>query len=124
AKKSPMAVPPASVEISRKNGESVHANLRLVRNRNGEYFIAVELESSEVSPQLLEIAANYQLTKTETQVLQCLSLGLSDREISRRLFISLATVHTHVKHILAKLEVSSRLQAALVAHGRKFKETE
>lgn len=118
-KKSKSAAPPTAVKISRKDGTPIHVDLRLARDRNGTYFIVAELEDPEGSPHLLEIAANYNLTKMETQVLKLIALGLSDRQICRRLFVSAATVHSHVNHILAKLDVNSRVQAALIAHGRK-----
>lgn len=117
--RSTVSPPPARVKILRKDEVPVHADLRLARTRNGAYFIVAELEDPQGSPRLAEIAARHQLTKTETQVLHLISLGLSDREISRRLFVSLATVHSHVNHILGKLAVNSRIQAALIAHGRK-----
>jgi len=66
---------------------------------------------------LAEVARRAQLTAAETEVLGLLSRGLSDRQIARRRFVSPATVHTHVGRILAKLEVRSRVQAALLARG-------
>ena len=52
------------------------------------------------------------LTAREQQVLALLAEGLSDREISRRLFISERTVQHHVSAVLAKTGVSSRTAAA------------
>ena len=57
-------------------------------------------------------AAPAGLTAREQEVLALLSEGLSDREISRRLFISERTVHHHVSAVLAKIGVSSRTAAA------------
>jgi DNA-binding CsgD family transcriptional regulator len=118
-KRSNFSIPPVAVAISQKDGIFIRADLHLARTRSGTHFIVAELENPGVSPRLAEIAARYRLTKTETQVFKLISAGLSDREISRRLFISPATVHSHVNHILAKLGVHSRVQAALVAHGIK-----
>ncbi|MCA1676610.1 MAG: response regulator transcription factor, partial [Actinobacteria bacterium] len=56
-----------------------------------------------------------QLTERERDVLGCLGAGLSNAEIARELFISEATVKTHVSRVLAKLDLSSRVQAAIVA---------
>jgi NarL family two-component system response regulator LiaR len=55
------------------------------------------------------------LTDREKEVLQLVAQGQSNHEIADRLAISEATVRTHVSHILAKLELSSRTQAALYA---------
>jgi DNA-binding NarL/FixJ family response regulator len=118
-KKSEITIPVTTVAIPRKNAAPLRAELRLARTRSGTYFVIVELEDPECSPTLKETAAKYQLTAAETQILGLLSRGLSDREIGRRLFVSMATVHSHVAHILAKLEVNSRVQAALIAHGHK-----
>ena len=55
------------------------------------------------------------LTDRETEVLQLLAQGHSNREIAQDLTISEATVRTHVSRILAKLNLCSRTQAALYA---------
>lgn len=60
------------------------------------------------------------LTRRETQVLQQLALGLNNLEISQTLKISVETVKEHVHHILKKLGVAGRTQAALWAHRHGF----
>ncbi|OIJ24031.1 DNA-binding response regulator [Nocardioides luteus] len=55
------------------------------------------------------------LTPRERDVLAALGQGLSNADIARRLVISEATTKTHVSRVLAKLEVTSRVQAAIVA---------
>jgi DNA-binding NarL/FixJ family response regulator len=59
------------------------------------------------------------LTQRETQVLRHLALGLSNREISQSLNISIETVKEHVQHLLRKMDVTDRTQAAVwaVKHG-------
>jgi NarL family two-component system response regulator LiaR len=55
------------------------------------------------------------LTERETEVLRLLAQGQSNKEISQTLNIGEQTVKTHVSHILEKLGVPSRTQAALYA---------
>ncbi|MET4059135.1 DNA-binding NarL/FixJ family response regulator [Arthrobacter sp. UYP6] len=62
------------------------------------------------------------LTAREEAVLACLGEGLSNQQISRRLGIAETTVKTHVSRVLAKLGVSSRVQAALAYRTPAFQE--
>jgi NarL family two-component system response regulator LiaR len=58
------------------------------------------------------------LTEREVEVLQALAQGKSNKEIARVLNIGEQTVKTHVSHLLRKLDVPSRTQAALYAIRR------
>ena len=55
------------------------------------------------------------LSERETEVLRLLSTGLNNRGISTILFIAESTAKTHVEHIIRKLGVSDRVQAAVWA---------
>ncbi len=55
------------------------------------------------------------LSPREREVLQLLTLGQTNREIAQNLIVSVSTVKIHVEHILAKLSVSDRTQAAVRA---------
>lgn len=59
------------------------------------------------------------LTEREVEVLRLIAKGLSNADIADRLFLSDGTVRNHVSAILAKLGVSDRTQAAVIAiqHG-------
>ena len=55
------------------------------------------------------------LTQRESEVLRQLALGLTNKEIAQTLHISYETVKEHVQHILRKIGVSDRTQAAVWA---------
>ncbi|MCP4539328.1 MAG: response regulator transcription factor [Chloroflexi bacterium] len=59
------------------------------------------------------------LTEREIDVLQLLARGFTNADIAARLYLSEGTVRNHVSAILAKLQVSDRTQAAVIAiqHG-------
>lgn len=58
------------------------------------------------------------LSPREIEVLSLLAEGLSNQEIGRRLFLSQATVKTHLVHIYAKLRVDSRTAAVAAGQAR------
>ena len=90
------------------NGETLLAREDLARSLRGVSEMAAG------SKDLIE-----PLTDREQEVLQLLATGLSNRELAAILFIADSTVKTHVEHIIGKLGVSDRVQAAVWAarHG-------
>jgi len=94
---------------------------------NGSTWIQPELMQqlySEFanSPQALEAAdtADVDLTPRQLEVLRLVTQGLRNSEIADHLTISEQTVKTHVAHLLEKLGVGSRLQAARYAISRRL----
>ncbi|QNS04028.1 response regulator [Streptomyces xanthii] len=65
-------------------------------------------------------SADETLSAREREVLLLVSKGTSNKEIARELFISEATVKTHLTHIYAKLGVKDRAAAVAVAYDRKI----
>lgn len=64
-------------------------------------------------------SASSRLSPREEEVLREIACGLSNKEIARNLGIAETTVKIHVQHILRKLGVSSRVQAAVYASDRQ-----
>jgi len=60
-------------------------------------------------------AAEHTLSDREIEVLSLLAAGKTNREIATLLVLSISTVKTHVEHVIAKLEVADRTQAAVKA---------
>ncbi|GGX07746.1 response regulator [Streptomyces chryseus] len=60
------------------------------------------------------------LTRRELEVLQLVGDGLSNQQISKELFLSQATVKSHLVHVYAKLGVDSRTSAVAAATARRL----
>ncbi len=71
------------------------------------------------SPADAKESALKQLTAREREILNHLAQGLSNKAIARMLDISHDTVKLHVRHILAKLNLTSRVEAAVFAVEQK-----
>ncbi|ASN06574.1 response regulator [Virgibacillus necropolis] len=60
--------------------------------------------------------AHDELTERELEVLICIGNGMTNQEISEKLYIGIKTVKTHVSNVLGKLDVHDRTQAAVYVH--------
>jgi two-component system nitrate/nitrite response regulator NarL len=77
------------------------------------------LKNAIISPSLSRSEEQVSLTEREREILECLANGLNNKTIARSLGISDTTVKVHIKHLLSKLKLTSRLEAAVWAHRKK-----
>jgi DNA-binding NarL/FixJ family response regulator len=93
------------------NPAQIRQAVRIVAN--GESLV-----SPEIGFKLALSISHRELSKRETDVLQYLALGSSNKEIARALYVSEGTVKNHVKSVLRKLDASGRAQAIAIAIRR------
>ena len=77
------------------------------------------LKNALVNPTLNKQDDDVSLTEREREILECLARGLNNKTIARHLGISDTTVKVHIKHLLSKLKLTSRLEATVWAHTKK-----
>ncbi len=84
--------------------------------------MAVKLldEFKEMSRTDREQVPTPRLTDRELEVLRLVATGLNNREVAKRLFISENTVKNHVRNILEKLQLHSRMEAVMYAVREKL----
>jgi two-component system NarL family response regulator len=75
-------------------------------------FATLARRGEEQPPQQLPAP---KLTEREMEVLKLVAKGMNNRDIARELFISENTVKNHVRNILEKLQIHSRMEAVMIA---------
>jgi two-component system NarL family response regulator len=75
-------------------------------------FATLARRGEEQPPQQLPAP---KLTEREMEVLKLVARGMNNRDIARELFISENTVKNHVRNILEKLQIHSRMEAVMIA---------
>lgn len=79
-----------------------------------EQALSQAVDESPPSPEPSELPSE-PLSERERDVLRLIAQGLNNQAIAEALCVSIPTVKTHVQHILHKLHVADRTQAALLA---------
>ncbi|OSY04180.1 response regulator [Bacillus mycoides] len=77
--------------------------------------IIEELKKTKVTVECNPPEQLKQLTEREVDVLRAIGLGLNNKEIAEKLFITEGTVKNHVSNLISKLELRDRTQAAIYA---------
>jgi DNA-binding NarL/FixJ family response regulator len=75
-----------------------------------------QMPASETEPLKEPPSGLLDLTAREREVLRAIATGASNREIAQSLFLSEGTVRNHISHILTRLKVRDRTQAAIIAN--------
>jgi DNA-binding NarL/FixJ family response regulator len=94
--------------------EEVDLIVDYLRKINAGRFMLSESMVEELVQLLIEkneFPVHYYISEREMEVLKLLKTGLSNQQISKRLFLSENTIKTHIKHIFKKLSVSNRKDA-------------
>ena len=102
------------------------------RTMAGESVVSPEMTSKLVNafqsgqgttaplPPAVDTDPIHSLSPREREILALIAKGASNKELARELNIAEATVKIHVQHILRKLNLSSRVQAAVYLAGRQW----
>ena len=114
------AVPAQRMGTAERSEEALHLGLRTMRSRIQEAGGSLELQSNINEGTM--VRARFPLTNSiqlltsrEHEVLHLIVEGLTNRDIAEKLSISLETVKSHVHHIMQKMQVKDRTQAAVLA---------
>jgi len=102
--------------VAKVNGYAWRSSVTRMR---GEFLLglnrSVRQEARVEAGDTVEVEIELDTAPREVVVLQLLAQGQTNREIARLLGVSVGTVKVHVQHIIAKLGVSDRTQAAVRA---------
>jgi signal transduction histidine kinase/DNA-binding CsgD family transcriptional regulator len=119
----PELVARVAVKSPLDNG-SLHLGLRTMRERIQDAGGSLEIESDSgrgtcVRARFTLVSSVQLLTDREHEVLRLIVAGQTNRDIAEKLSIGLETVKSHVHHIMQKMQVKDRTQAAVLAtrHG-------
>ena len=106
-------------------GSAQHMGLRTTRERieqvGGKWDIASKHgEGTTVKARFHLATPSDVLTQREREVLRLLIEGLTNRQIAEKLSVSTETIKSHVHHIMQKMSVHDRTQAAVIATKQRW----
>lgn len=90
----------------------------LSESENGGYPINNRLKTFLIEQ--FRLSPDSPLTRREAEILDRFSSGLSLKQVSEHLFISIQTTKTHIRNIYLKLGVNNKHQAIFIARAKKY----
>ncbi len=103
------------LRLSTSRDELIAACLKAIRHESLWTTEDLRRVSLSYSLQRSDTEHDVPLSKREVQILRWLCRGMSNKEIAARLDVSCETIKEHVQHVLRKLKVTDRTQAAIWA---------
>ena len=82
-----------------------------------ENLVGLAATPPQPEQEMIQPSGLAELSERENEIAQLVAQGLSNAEIAEQLFISLTTVKTHMKHILAKIDGTNRGHIAIAVLG-------
>jgi DNA-binding CsgD family transcriptional regulator len=107
-----------SIDLLDSDGRAVPREVSAAPLKDGDTVVGVfgvAARAGQEDPQQSATAVDLGLTERQLEVLKLLAAGKSTGQIADELSVSKTTVRNHIAHILARLEVHTRVQAVLLA---------
>jgi DNA-binding NarL/FixJ family response regulator len=113
--------------LKESGSEAVIASIRAVQRGESQLDTAIARKILDAfrrvvpacaEPQVEDKQPTEPLTEREKEILELIALGLNNREIASRLFLTEGTIRNHTSHILSKLHAYDRTQAVIKAARR------
>jgi LuxR family maltose regulon positive regulatory protein len=119
-----IALPERAIRVFLDEGDAMYRLVQMARDRGSmgaELNVLIEAFDHIVADKRQNVpppeARVVELSKREQEILRYVAAGLTNQEIADRMFISVNTVKTHLKHIFSKVGATSRAQAIARAYA-------